>query len=76
MLWGDGDASDLDAQRYQDFQTLSSTPTYLLGFNEPDCPPPDSSDIATDKAAQVWNDMIAPWGGKGTLLGSPSMCSK
>lgn len=76
MLWGDGDASDQDAQRYQDFQNLDTTPTYLLGFNEPDCSPPDSSSIDEDKGAQVWNDLIAPWGQKGALLGSPAMCSK
>jgi hypothetical protein len=76
MLWGDGDASDEDAQRYQEFQNLDTTPTYLLGFNEPDCAPPDSSSIDDDKGAQVWNGLIAPWGQKGVLLGSPAMCSK
>ncbi|KAH8690725.1 hypothetical protein BGW36DRAFT_306167 [Talaromyces proteolyticus] len=76
MLWGDGDASELDSQRYQKFETLQTTSKYLLGFNEPDCSPPDSSSIAEDKGAQVWNDMIAPWGQKDALLGSPAMCKQ
>lgn len=75
MLWGDGKASDLDHQRFQAFQKITETPTYLLGFNEPDCGPPDSSNIDVDTAAQVWDQYIAPWGDKGSLLGSPAMCS-
>lgn len=76
MLWGDGHTSHQDAQRYQEFQKLNTTPKYVLGFNEPDCSPPDSSSIDEDRGAQVWNDLIAPWGQKGALLGSPAMCSE
>jgi Glycosyl hydrolase catalytic core len=75
MLWGDGEVSSGDALRYQEFLNLTTTPQYILGFEEPDCAPPDSSDIATGKGAQVWNDVIAPWNKSGSLLGSPSMCS-
>ncbi|MCJ1446775.1 MAG: hypothetical protein MMC23_007282 [Stictis urceolatum] len=74
MLWGDGENGDIDAQRYQEFQQLSTAPKYLLGFNEPDCSGENSASMQVDKAVQVWNDMIAPWGEKGSLLGSPSMC--
>jgi hypothetical protein len=75
MLWGDGTVSDGDALRYQEFLNLTTTPQYILGYEEPDCSPPDSSDIASDKGAEVWNEVIAPWAEKGSLLGSPSMCS-
>lgn len=75
MLWGDGHVSDGDALRYHEFLNLTTTPRYILGFEEPDCSPPDSSDIASNKGAQVWNKVIAPWKKKGSLLGSPSMCS-
>lgn len=75
MLWGDGTVSDQDSTRYQEFLNMTTTPQYILGYEEPDCSPPSSSDIASDTGAQVWNDVIAPWNASGSLLGSPSMCS-
>lgn len=75
MLWGDGDNGEEDQKRWQEFQTLSEAPQYLLGFNEPDCQGADTSaSMTVEKAVQVWNDNIVPWGEKGSLLGSPSMC--
>jgi hypothetical protein len=75
MLWGDGHNGEVDQQRWQAFQQLSETPKYLLAFNEPDCSGAGTSaDMAVEQAVQVWNDKIAPWGDKGSLLGSPSMC--
>ncbi|KAF3401044.1 hypothetical protein DPV78_004896 [Talaromyces pinophilus] len=76
MLWGAGTVSHGDALRYHEFLNLTSTPQYILGFEEPDCSPPDSADIASDKGAEVWNEVVAPWKGRGTLLGSPSMCKQ
>ncbi|KAK5996163.1 hypothetical protein PT974_04591 [Cladobotryum mycophilum] len=75
MLWGAGNNGKQDAARFQEFQHLSSAPQYLLGFNEPDCSGADTSaNIAVDKGVSLWNSMIVPWGQKGSLLGSPSMC--
>lgn len=77
MLWGSGNNGDQDAQRYADFQKLTDTPQFLLGFNEPDCNSPDvSAGMSYEDGISEWNDMIAPWGDKGSLLGSPSMCAQ
>lgn len=75
MLWGDGTVSSGDALRYHEFLSLSTAPQYILGYEEPDCAPPDSADISSEKGAELWNEVVAPWKGKGSLLGSPSMCS-
>ena len=45
MLWGDGHTGGQDAQRLAEFQALSYSPSYIMGFYEPDCYPPMSSDI-------------------------------
>jgi len=45
MLWGDGHTSAEDAQRVADFKALSYSPAYIMGFYEPDCSPPMSSDL-------------------------------
>lgn len=75
MLWGDGQNGQQDAKRWSQFSQLSAAPKYLLGFNEPDCSGADTSaHMDVDKAVSVWNEKIAPWGEKGSLLGSPSMC--
>ncbi|MCJ1449064.1 MAG: hypothetical protein MMC23_009583 [Stictis urceolatum] len=78
MLWGSGTTSDEDASRLQGFKELTSTPGYVLGFEEPDCPSGGGSSgyIAPEDGAQLWDELIAPWGAKDTLLGSPSMCKQ
>lgn len=76
MLWGDGEHTALDGQRFRDFQNLHETPQYVLGFNEPDCPGPDSASMSVDKGVSVWNRYIAPKGRAGALLGSPAMCKQ
>ncbi|PRP77362.1 hypothetical protein PROFUN_05607 [Planoprotostelium fungivorum] len=75
MLWGDGTHGNTDRQRYQQFMGMKgSTPTYFLGFNEPDCPGSASSAMAVQRGADLWNQYIAQFADRGTLLGSPSMC--
>ncbi|KAK7757535.1 hypothetical protein SLS62_000550 [Diatrype stigma] len=75
MLWGSGNNGEQDAARFAAFQQLSSAPQYLLGFNEPDCSGADTSaNMSVDEGVSLWNQLIAPWGDQGSLLGSPSMC--
>lgn len=77
MLWGGGWNGDEDAKRLKEFQQMTGTPKYLLGFNEPDCTQRDvSSNMSPADAARDWNKYIAPKGKNGALLGSPSMCSQ
>ncbi|EED23558.1 conserved hypothetical protein [Talaromyces stipitatus ATCC 10500] len=76
MLWGAGTVSHGDAVRYAEFQKLTAAPPYILGYEEPDCSPPDSSSISVQKGMKVWNEVVAPWGKKGSLLGSPSVCKQ
>ncbi|GAA5917765.1 hypothetical protein JCM6882_003580 [Rhodosporidiobolus microsporus] len=77
MLWGAGTVDDTDASRLSAFKSLSSAPPYILGFNEPDLDSSDSGDVVSSgmdakKAADLWEELIAPWGEKGSLLGSPA----
>lgn len=79
MLWGNGHrgSTQNDAARLAEFRATWSTsnyPKYLLGFNEPDCPTSDSSDMTVSAAASAWAQYIAPLGNAGSLLVSPSMC--
>lgn len=77
MLWGDGSADATDASRLAEFEAMTVTPDYILGFEEPDCSSGSgSSGINYTTAAKVWDEDIAPWAAKGSVLGSPSMCSK
>jgi len=52
----------------------SNVPTYLLGFNEPDCSGSASAGMSPSDAAGLWISDIVPVGNKGALLGSPAMC--
>lgn len=77
MLWGAGHADGQDSARLAAFKSLTYTPEYVIGFEEPDCPAGSGSagiDVAT--AAQVWNEYVAPLGEKGSVLLSPSMCKQ
>jgi len=79
MLWGGGTADGDDAQRFSDFKNrvASTTPKYFLGFEEPDCAAGSgSAGMSVDTAANLWNNLVAPMGKRGTLLGSPSMCKQ
>ncbi|EXF75866.1 hypothetical protein CFIO01_11381 [Colletotrichum fioriniae PJ7] len=75
MLWGNGQNGPRDSKRFSDFGKLTETPQYLLGFNEPDCKGQDTSaNMKVSNAVEVWNNRIAPYGSKGSLIGSPAMC--
>jgi len=83
MLWGSGHADATDAQRLKQFQRLSSLssnkrhPKYVLGYEEPDCTSGGgSSGMGVDEGVREWERLIAPLKGRGTKIGSPSMCSK
>ena len=76
MLWGDGTVDAQDAARLKAFERLSSVPSYVLGFEEPDCPPGEgSAGMSVSDGVSKWESLIAPLKAKGTKLGSPSMCS-
>ncbi|UZP42869.1 hypothetical protein NXS19_010685 [Fusarium pseudograminearum] len=75
MLWGSGQNGPQDSKRFSEFGNLKETPTYLLGFNEPDCSGQDTSaNFGVSKGVELWNSLIAPKGQQGALLGSPAMC--
>ena len=78
-----GHADATDAQRLKQFQRLSSSssnkrhPKYILGHEEPDCTSGGgSSGMGVDEGVREWERLIAPLKGRGTKIGSPSMCSK
>ncbi|TYJ55439.1 hypothetical protein B9479_003825 [Cryptococcus floricola] len=74
MLWGAGTVDDTDASRLSAFQAITDTPAYIIGFEEPDCSTDGSANIAVADAVTVWENNIAQWKDKGSLLLSPSMC--
>ncbi|KAF9565369.1 hypothetical protein CPC08DRAFT_187244 [Agrocybe pediades] len=77
MLWGDGSVDKQDAQRLVAFENLATVPTYVLGFEEPDCPSGSgSADMSVEDGVAKWESLIAPLKKKGTKLGSPSMCKQ
>ena len=83
MLWGSGHADATDARRLEQFERLSSSssnkrhPKYVLGYEEPDCTSGGgSSGMGVDEGVREWERLIAPLKGRGTKIGSPSMCSK
>jgi len=77
MLWGVGTADSTDATRLAQFKRITSAPQYVLGYEEPDCPPGSgSAGLSVSAGVSDWNALIAPLGKKGSLLGSPSMCKQ
>ncbi|WWC66085.1 uncharacterized protein I303_108707 [Kwoniella dejecticola CBS 10117] len=74
MLWGAGTVDSTDASRLDVFKAISSTPQYIMGFEEPDCSTWGSANIDVSTAAGLWNTLIGPWKAKGSTLISPSMC--
>jgi hypothetical protein len=76
MLWGVGTADSTDASRLAEFKKIVKAPPYVLAYEEPDCPPGSgSAGVSVASGVAHWESLIAPLGRKGTLLGSPSMCS-
>jgi len=76
MLWGGGTADAQDAQRLKAFSQIPTVPTYVLGFEEPDCPSGSgSAGISVSDGVERWESLMAPMKRKGAKLGSPSMCS-
>lgn len=77
MLWGGGTADATDALRLAQFKKLRTVPGYVLGYEEPDCAPGSgSAGMSIDVGVQRWEALIAPLKRRGTLVGSPSMCSE
>lgn len=76
MLWGAGTMDGTDASRLTEFKALSSTPSYIIGPEEPDCSTYGSAgfDVATGVA--LWDSLMAPKGASGSVLLSPSMCKQ
>jgi hypothetical protein len=49
MLWGDGSSSDEnDAPRFSAFKSLTTSPPYIIGFEEPDCSTTGSADMTVE----------------------------
>lgn len=71
-LWGDGTVDDTDAARLAAFEAITTTPVYILGFNEPDLSSSVSAGMSPADAATLWESDIARWQAKGSLLGSPA----
>ncbi|KAL0250524.1 hypothetical protein I308_102702 [Cryptococcus tetragattii IND107] len=77
MLWGGGIADATDAARLVAFEALGHTPSYIIGFEEPDCAAGSGSsglDVATGIA--LWDSLVAPKGEAGAILVGPSMCKQ
>ncbi|WVF68302.1 hypothetical protein IAT40_003067 [Kwoniella sp. CBS 6097] len=74
MLWGAGTVDGTDAERLNVFKTITSTPQYVMGFEEPDCSTEGSANIDVGTAVGLWDSLIGPFKAKGSALISPSMC--
>jgi hypothetical protein len=50
MLWGGGSSKDKqDATRLSAFKAITTSPKYIIGFEEPDCSTEGSSSMSVDK---------------------------
>ncbi|KAF8239669.1 hypothetical protein L208DRAFT_1161778, partial [Tricholoma matsutake] len=77
MLWGVGTADSTDASRLAQFKQITTAPQYVLGYEEPDCPPGSgSAGVSVSAGVADWQSLIAPLGKKGSLLGSPAECKQ
>ncbi|KAG6813934.1 hypothetical protein H0H92_005188 [Tricholoma furcatifolium] len=77
MLWGSGTVDPTDAARLAAFKKITSTPPYVLAYEEPDCPPGSgSAGMSVSAGVSEWERLIVPLGKKGSLMGSPSMCKQ
>lgn len=70
------EAATGDTDRYNEYGTLtaSSTPTYMMGFYEPDWQGPYSSNMNPQTAATAWTSTLGKL--DKTLIGSPSMATQ
>lgn len=75
-LWGGGTTDATDSERLAKFQSISNTPQWIIGPNEPDCAAGGgmSAGMSIDATAALWNQYLVPHGNAGSLLLSPSMC--
>jgi hypothetical protein len=49
MLWGGGSSNDKqDASRLADFKAITTSPKYIIGFEEPDCSTEGSSSMTIE----------------------------
>lgn len=46
MLWGAGAVDSQDAQRLAAFKAITTTPRFVIGFEEPDCTTYGSADMS------------------------------
>ncbi|KAF8071823.1 glycosyl hydrolase catalytic core-domain-containing protein [Lyophyllum atratum] len=77
MLWGGGTADATDAARLAAFKKISTPPTYVLAYEEPDCPPGSgSAGMSVSSGVAGWESLIVPLGKKGSIMVSPSMCKQ
>nr|ODN97641.1 hypothetical protein L204_03060 [Cryptococcus depauperatus CBS 7855] len=77
MLWGGGFADATDAARLSAFQSISGTPAYIIGFEEPDCTAGSgSAGMDVGAGISLWNSLVAPHGYAGSILIGPSMCKQ
>lgn len=53
MLWGAGTVDSTDASRLSAFKALTTAPQYIIGFEEPDCSTPGSSNIAVADGGSI-----------------------
>lgn len=74
MIWGDGNVDSTDASRLAAFEALTTTPEWIIGFEEPDCTGSGSAGFGYSTGVTLWDSVVAPWKDKGSILLSPSMC--
>lgn len=62
MLWGDGHLGDEqdDASRVSAFKALTTSPEYIIGFEEPDCSTTGSAAISVEECELAYT-LVAPW---------------
>jgi hypothetical protein len=54
MLWGGGSSKDKqDATRLSAFKAITTSPKYIMGFEEPDCSTEGSSSMSVDKGKSL-----------------------
>jgi hypothetical protein len=54
MLWGGGSSKDKqDATRFFAFKAITTSPKYIIGFEEPDCATEGSSSMSVDQGKSL-----------------------
>jgi hypothetical protein len=56
MLWGDGGLGNEedDSARVASFQALTTSPAYIIGFEEPDCSTTGSADMTVEAGKRLF----------------------